>query len=292
MKITVLSGKGGTGKTTVATNLALSLNDVQLLDADVEEPDDYIFIKADFDEDYEPVNRLIPTVDQERCISCRKCVDFCEYNALALMLDNLLVFPEICHSCGGCSRICPVGAITEEPREIGKIKRDLSNNKNSTKNIDFWQGELNIGEERAVPVIEQLKKEINQEKIVIIDAQPGTACPTIEAAIDSDYCILVTEPTPFGLNDLKMVVSVVKDINIPAGVIINRSEADYDYIIEEYLAEERLPLLMKIPFDRKIAELYSEGIPFVQELSEWKNKFQQLYVRIEGVLNGDPNNSD
>jgi len=276
MRITVLSGKGGTGKTTVATNLALSLVNSQLLDADVEAPNSYIFINPQFEEEYEEVNRAIPVIDKDKCTLCRRCVDFCEYNALALMLDKVLVFPELCHSCGGCKRICPEGAITEENKELGKIRWDISG-----KDPEFWQGELNIGEETAVPVIEQLKEHANNEKNVIIDAPPGTTCPTIEAAIDSDYVILVTEPTPFGLHDLKMAVEVMKELKIPFGVIINRSEEGADSIIENYCNNEDIKILLRIPFDRKIAELYSKGIPFMEEMPEWKDKFQKLYAEIE-----------
>lgn len=286
MNITVLSGKGGTGKTTVSTNLALSLENVQLLDADVEEPDDYVFINPNFKEEYDPVNRLIPEVNEQKCDACRKCVNFCEYNALAMMGDKVLVFPEICHSCGGCKMICPTDAITEKKREIGKIKSDI------TRKMEFWQGELNIGEELAVPVIEKLKENIIEEKTTIIDAPPGTTCPTIEAAIDSDYCILVTEPSPFGLNDLKMTVDVIEEINKPYGVIINRAEIKYDSIIEDFLEQKGIPLLMKIPFKRKIAELYSRGIPFVENIPFWKRKFKKLYSRIEGVVNNEKINSN
>lgn len=279
MIITVLSGKGGTGKTTVSTNLALSLDNVQLLDADVEEPDSYIFIKPDFAEEYESVNRLIPVIDDAQCTACRQCVDFCQYNALAIMLDKVLVYPEICHSCGGCARICPEGAISEKEREVGSIKWN-----HSEESLDFWQGKLHIGEESSIPVVEQLKNHINHDKNVIIDAQPGTTCPTIEAAIDSDYCILVTEPTPFGLNDLQMAVEVIRDIQKPFRVIINRSEEKYDSIIEEYCEQEDIKILMKIPYMKKIASLYSTGIPFIEEIPEWKLKFQSLFKEIEDVL--------
>ncbi|MFW6035987.1 MAG: P-loop NTPase [Halothermotrichaceae bacterium] len=275
MIITILSGKGGTGKTTVSTNLALSLKNVQLLDADVEEPDSYIFIKPEFGDDYQPVTTNVPVIDEDKCTQCRKCVEFCEYNALSLMLDKVLVYPELCHNCGGCKRVCPTGAITEKEREIGQINQAEVNSE-----LEFWQGLLNIGEETAVPVIEILKENINNNKNVIIDAPPGTTCPTIEAALDSDFCLLVTEPTPFGLNDLKMSVDVIKQLDIPFAVIINRAEDMYDQIIEDYCDNEGIEVIMKIPFSREIAELYSKGIPFVEKMVDWKDKFKNLYKKI------------
>ena len=288
MNITVLSGKGGTGKTTVSTNLALSLENVQLMDADVEEPDSYIFINPDFNEDYIPVNRKIPVINEEKCTGCRKCVDFCEYNALAMMLDEVMVFPEVCHSCGGCEIVCPENAITEKDRELGKLKYDKEVQKGK---IEFWQGEMNIGEESSTPVIEALKERIKNNKTTIIDAPPGTTCPTIEATVDSDFALLVTESTPFGLNDLQMSVEVMREVNIPFGVIINRSEEGEDSLIEDYCKKENIDILMKIPFDRKIAELYSEGIAFVKEMEEWKEKFKELFSVIEGEID-EKNNSN
>ncbi|MBM7622697.1 ATP-binding protein [Sporohalobacter salinus] len=279
MKITILSGKGGTGKTTVATNLALSLNNAQFLDADVEEPNSYIFVKPNFADRKELVWREVPKIDQEKCTNCQECVEFCEYNALASFGNDLMVFPELCHSCGGCKHICPEGAIIEDNKEAGQIKWTPDVN-----GLEFWQGELNIGEISAVPVIEQLKEHINEEKTVIMDAPPGTTCPTVEAAIDSDYCIIVTEPTPFGLHDLKMAVEVVKKLDKPYGVIINRSENDANQIIEDYCTAEDIPILLRIPFKRQIAELYSEGFPFIEELPEWQERFKEVLGEIEKVI--------
>ena len=280
MQITVLSGKGGTGKTTVSTNLALSLPNVQFFDADVEEPNSYLFIKPDFTDKSKSVLRKIPEVNQEKCTACRACVDFCEYNALAMLGDEVLVYPEVCHSCGGCKHICPEGAITEQDKEAGEINWDLD----ARADLEYWQGKMKIGEESSIPIIEELKKEIKPEKNVVLDAPPGTTCPTIEAAVDSDYCILVTEPTPFGLHDLKMAVEVVKEIGKPYGIIINRAEAGENEIIEDYAAEKNIDILLKIPFQRQIAELYSDGIPFVEELPEWEEKFQAVFADIQAVV--------
>lgn len=288
MNITVLSGKGGTGKTTVSTNLALSLENIQLLDADVEEPDSYIFIEPNFGKDYIPVKRKIPVFDQKKCTGCRKCIDFCEYNALAMMIDEVMVFPEICHSCGGCQIVCPEGAIIEKNRELGKIRYDKKANGGK---LEFWQGEMNIGEESSTPVIEVLKEHIDPAKTTIIDAPPGTTCPTIEAVIDSDFALLVTESTPFGLNDLEMSVEVMDELKIPFGVIINRSEQNEDEIIEDFCKRKNIPVLMKIPFKREIAELYSEGIPFIKEMKEWKKKFQELLTIIEGEIDEKDNSN-
>jgi MinD superfamily P-loop ATPase len=288
ISLSILSGKGGTGKTTLAVNLALALENVQLLDADVEEPNDYLFISPEIeDKEKESVMRLIPEVDDDKCTACRKCVDFCEYNALAMMLDNVLVFEEVCHSCGGCKIVCPENAITEKERELGKIRHD------SQDRIDFWQGELNTGEEEAVPVIEKLKTKIDRNKKVIIDSPPGTTCPTIEAITDTDFTVVVTEPSSFGLHDLKMVVEMLNEIKQPFAVVINRAEAETDYLIEDYCSQEEIEILLKIPFSRKIAELYSNGIPFVNKLEGWEDKFKNLYKAIrKEAFKHERNNSN
>jgi MinD superfamily P-loop ATPase len=272
MIISVGSGKGGTGKTTVSTNLALSLGTVQFFDFDVEEPDSNIFLKADIFES-ENVNVSTPEIDKEKCTFCGKCSQFCRYNALAVVKKNVLVFPELCHSCGGCTLVCPEKAVKYNLRPIGKIEHGQK------EGIDFYQGILNIGELQAIPVLKSLKKKIDKNKNVILDAPPGTACPFVETVTDSDYCILVTEPTPFGLNDLKIAIDTVRMLGVAFGVIINRDGVG-DNKVELYCQNEKIPILAKIPQSTKIAELYSNGIPFIKKSSEWKNKFREIFKEI------------
>ena len=187
---------------------------------------------------------------------------------------TVMVFPELCHSCGGCTLICPKNAITEKERQIGVIK------KGSVNGIELVYGELNVGEAMAVPLIRAVKNQINKQKTVIIDAPPGTACSLVTTVHKTDYCILVTEPTPFGLHDLKITVQVLKNLDIPMGVIINRAGVG-DRKVYDYSKKEDIPLLMEIPFDKRIAELYSRGVPFVDEMPEWKEKFQEIVDTIQ-----------
>ncbi len=277
MIIAVASGKGGTGKTTVAVNLALSLSNVQLMDCDVEEPNAHLFLNPVIEE-IKPACTLVPKVNYDLCDYCGKCAAACEYNALvALPQKEVMVFPELCHGCGLCSLVCPQDAISEEPREIGVIKTG----KSGDGNIDLVYGVLNIGEVMATPLIDQVKADLDPEKTVIIDVSPGTACPVIAAVQGSDYCILVTEPTPFGLYDLRLAVEVLRVIKIPFGVVINRVGIG-DRKVYEYCEKEGIPILLEIPHDTRIARYYSEGVPFVKAMPEWKEQFAGIMKRIEG----------
>jgi MinD superfamily P-loop ATPase len=271
--ISVASGKGGTGKTTVAVNLALSLENVQLLDCDVEEPNAHILLQPKIEETRLVYTR-IPVISEELCDYCGKCSKFCAYNALFVAPKTVMVFPELCHSCGGCSLVCPKNAIKEKDRQIGVIK------KIKVKGVEAVYGELNVGEPMAVPLIREVKRQIEKDKTVIIDAPPGTACPLIASVHNSDYCILVAEPTPFGLHDLKMTVQVLNDLEISMGVVINRAGIG-DKKVYDYCKQENIPLLLEIPFSKQIAKLYSRGTPFVEEMPEWKEKLQKLLNRIK-----------
>jgi len=266
--ITVASGKGGTGKTTVAVNMALSLENVQLLDCDVEEPNAHILLQPTIRE-IRPVTTKFPIISEELCIYCGKCSKFCAYNSLFVAPKIVMVFPELCHSCGGCALVCPKNAITEKERQIGIIKKGEANG------VEIVYGELNVGEAMAVPLIKAVKNQTKKDKTVIIDAPPGTACSLVASVHKTDFCILVTEPTPFGLHDLKITVQVLKNLGVPMGVIVNRAGLG-DRKVYEYCEKEDIPLLMEIPFDKKIAELYSRGVPFVTQMHERKEKFQKI----------------
>ena len=273
MIISVASGKGGTGKTIISTSLALSLGDVQFLDCDVEEPNGHIFLKPQINERIS-VGIPVPEVDESKCNFCGKCAQICEFNAIVVIKKKVLFFPELCHGCGGCSYICPENAIKEVEREIGVIEKGRSGN------IDFSHGILNVGEPMAPPLIKQVKGLITNNKDAIIDASPGTSCPVVETVKGSDFCLLVTEPTPFGLNDLILAVEMLKKLAIPYGVVINCADIG-DNEVNKYCESENIPILMTIPWDRKIAEAYSKGTPLIEALPEFKNKFFKLHKEIE-----------
>jgi MinD superfamily P-loop ATPase len=276
LKVAIASGKGGTGKTSVAVNIALSLDRVQVLDCDVEEPNAHILLKPQVEETT-PVELLVPRIMEERCDYCGECARFCQYNALFVAEDTIMVFPELCHSCGGCSIVCPRDAIVEEPRRIGRVVKGRAGE------IGLVYGEINVGEALAVPVIAAVKGHIDEEGLVILDSAPGSACPLVETIHGVDFCLIVTEPTPFGLHDLKVAVDVVQILGIPMGVVVNFAGIG-DRGVYDFCEEEGIPIMMEIPFDRRIAELYSRGVPFVEEMSEWKQRFRDLIGQIEGVV--------
>jgi len=276
--IAVASGKGGTGKTLVATSLALSLENrkpVQLLDCDVEEPNAYIFLKPLFSHK-ETVSIPIPQLDEEKCTYCGKCAEVCAYNAIAVFPEHVLIFPELCHGCGACPYLCPEGALSEINKEVGILETGCS------KRIEFIQGKLTIGEIAAPHIIREVKRHINREKLIIIDVAPGTSCPVVESVKGSDFCLLVTEPTPFGLNDLALAVDMVNKLNIPCGVVINRDGAG-DSKVEEYCHQEGITILLRIPLDIEIARLYSRGITLVEGIPQWQEAFLRLYNDIEQI---------
>jgi MinD superfamily P-loop ATPase len=276
-KIVVASGKGGTGKTTVAVALALALSKemdrLQFLDCDVEEPNADVLLKPALNET-RPVTVPIPRVDLSRCTGCGRCREICEYNAVAVVSGKAMIFENLCHACGGCELVCPDGAIAEKEKVIGTI--DIG----SRDNVYFLRGVLNVGEPMATPVIRALRAQASDDTLTILDAPPGTACPVIATVKGCGYCILVTEPTPFGLYDLNLMVNVVKTLGIPAGIVINKDDT-WSTHIEEYASENDIPVLMRIPLSREIAVLYSRGVPLNDADGHWDQDLLSLYKGIE-----------
>lgn len=273
MNIAIASGKGGTGKTTVSVNLARTMAiPVQLLDCDVEEPNAHLFLKGDKVKD-EIVTIPIPQVDESLCDGCGECSKICQYHAIVTFGTAPLIFPEMCHGCGGCTLVCPLKAITEVGRRIGVVETLTSGN------ITLIGGRMDVGVAMAPPLIRAVKERMQKDMPAILDAPPGTSCPVIAAIRDTDLVVLVTEPTPFGLNDLSLAVDMVRELHIPFGVVINRMGSGDDRI-HIYCQKEAIPLLLEIPDDRRIAESYSRGILMVDALPEYQNLFQRLIIKI------------
>jgi MinD superfamily P-loop ATPase len=277
MKIAFASGKGGTGKTTVAVNFAYHLasfnQQIQYLDCDVEEPNGHLFLKPATN-GRKPVKVMVPVVDLDKCTFCGQCGAQCQFKAIVSFPGATMVFPELCHSCGLCVKICPEKAIREEEREVGYTEQGTA-----IKDIDFVHGVLSVGEPMATPVIRAVKEYYKDGYIKIIDAPPGTACPVVKTISDADMVVLVTEPTPFGLHDLKMASSVALSMDKPLGVVINREQGEYTPL-KDYLAQNNLPLLMTLPEDKEIAKAYARGEITLSALPLYREHFVDLAINM------------
>jgi len=274
--VAVASGKGGTGKTTVATNLARiyarSGGKAQYLDCDVEEPNGHIFLKADIERRQE-VTVHVPQVDADKCVACGKCGQICQYSAIVSIQDQVLTFEPLCHSCGGCWLVCPAGAIRKKPLRIGEIETGRAGD------VGFVGGRLDIGYVRTPSLIESVKEHIDPDGIAIVDVPPGTSCPVVTALRGVDFVVLVTEPTPFGLNDLKLAVDLARELGLRFGVVINRDGIG-DGQVDAYCRAEKIDIIARLPDDRRIAEAYSRGEMIIDALPQYEQKFVELHERI------------
>ena len=276
MKIAVLSGKGGTGKTTVSSSLAF-ISKMLLIDTDIEEPNSHIFLKGGI-EDVKYVYTKFPEVNMEKCNLCGECGEFCKFNAIIPAKKRVIVFGEACHDCGGCEIVCKNGAISWEKREIGKIFTGKTYFNSTNK-----YGKLNIGEMSGVKIIKEIYKN-TVEKDFLIDCPPGTACTTVSAVEVADFAIIVVEPSPFGLSDMKLVVQLLRDMKIPFGVVINKFDED-ENIVKKYCDNEKIEIIGTIPFDRKIAEAYSKGEIIADTLPEYRENFETILKRVKSYGN-------
>ncbi|MBW1991822.1 MAG: ATP-binding protein [Deltaproteobacteria bacterium] len=277
MIIGVASGKGGTGKTTIATNLAVALGEeVHFLDCDVEEPNAHLFLRPEITASW-AFEVEVPHIEEDKCTLCGKCQDICQFNAIAILPDIAITFTELCHSCGGCFLVCPEGAVTPHKRLIGQVEKGFRGK------IHFIHGRLRVGEAMAPPLIRRVKQEAPPQGLTIIDAPPGTSCPVVASLLGADFVILVTEPTPFGLNDLELAVEVTRKLNLPCGLVINRADLG-DRRLYEYAARENLPILLEIPFDREAAEVYARGGLLVEELPGWRHLMAELVAKLKQLI--------
>jgi len=283
MKIAIASGKGGTGKTTVAANLAFVASrchtSVAYLDCDVEEPNGALFLKPQHTQT-RPVTVSVPKVDLSRCSGCGQCGKICQYSAIVALNKQVLVFAELCHGCGGCWKVCPTGAITESQRQTGQLELGCAGK------IQFVQGLLNIGEAMSPPIIETVKLAAPAAEWIFIDAPPGTSCPVISSVRNADLVLLVTEPTPFGLNDLKLAVDMLKALNLPSAVVINRADMGDDQT-RDYCRERGIDILAEIPDDRQVAEAYSRGVLACEALPKYRQLFEHLLDKIKSIAVGE-----
>ncbi len=282
MKIAIASGKGGTGKTTVAVNLALCAGEpVHLLDCDVEAPNCHLFLNPTIEGRF-PVTVPVPRVDLERCNGCGACGDFCQFNAIVSFGTEPLIFPELCHGCGGCVRACPQGALSEVDQPIGEVEVGTAagGGNGAAGSIRFTGGRLSVGQPMSPPVIKGVRARAAEDsRTLIIDCPPGTSCPVIAAIKDVDFVLLVTDPTPFGLYDLKLAVAVTRHMGLPFGVVLNRWGVGDDRV-ERYLEEEGIALLLRIPDDPRIARAYAEGRTIAEALPEMAGDFSKLYRKL------------
>lgn len=308
MIVSVASGKGGTGKTTIAVNLALALGDsvpVDFLDCDVEEPNAHLFLHPVL-EASEPVTLPVPVVDESKCSGCGICAEVCAFHAILSLGGRAITFPELCHGCGGCARFCPEGAISEAPKDIGVVETGWVDAlageagpaavataagvpepmvvAGAQRGIRFVHGRVNIGVALAPPVVKAVRSKAGlaggvANRVAIIDSPPGTSCPVVASVKGSDYCILVTEPTPFGLNDLVLAVDMVRELGIPFGVVINRAGLGDDKVAA-YCRRENIPVLLEIPFDRRLAASYARGGQLVRDFPELGDSLRGLWRKI------------
>ncbi len=282
--IACASGKGGTGKTTVATNLARIMayeRDTHLVDCDVEGPNAHHFFTLESTQ-RSPVHVPVPHIDLSHCDLCGVCSDACAFHAISVLADTALVFPELCHGCGVCAYICPRNAITERPRTIGSVLEATCDG------MAFTGGSLNPGEPMPPPIIQAAKKTARGRDYIIIDASPGSTCATVEAVHGTNFCLLVTEPTPFGLSDLRMAVGMCRRLDVPYGVVINRSDLG-DGRVEDYCKEEAIPVLGRFPSDRCIADVYARGALIVDHNSAWEDRFRGLLMALDRLLKREVN---